>query len=454
MSGTDTKNDEAVEGQVVSPADVVDEEAPAPEGDPIPTGDAPQQAVAPRQSDLTIRSANLNELSAAQQDALKAILNFKPNESPVALNNVTAFLHLCKSRGLDPFAREVYLIARGAKSNRTYTMQTGIDGYRKIAQRTGRWIGVVETTWTGQDDDEQSWRPVPDDDGDVVMRRVWYDQWPVEQRGYPGACRVTVAYYDDQMVERRTKVVADWGMYAPMTPVYVGRGDDRKIKRGPDGKPVMELGEFWRKGPAHMLAKVAEALAIRRTLAGAVSGMYTHEEMHRADYEERQRKAEAARSRVVEAAQSVVNRDTAPAKPEQAEAPPKGAPVDAEEVPDEEEPVVSPLMDDDEEPDVEDGPVADFDPLLAARVEAKAQAEVLGVDVREHLRRQVDAAGVSSAAELTVGDLAQVVWPARRTVVRVLVKAGREEVAKEYGAHVDSGEWIDPGNLPRITPGE
>ena len=48
---------------------------------------------------------------------------------------------------------------------------------------------------------------------------------------------------------------------------------------------------MWTKGGAHMLAKCAEALAIRMAFPSRTSGIYTHEEMHRADQIEADRLA-------------------------------------------------------------------------------------------------------------------------------------------------------------------
>ena len=81
-------------------------------------------------------------------------------------------------------------------------MQTGIDGYLILAARTGKFIGVKDRVWTGQDDDEKSWRLDPTTG---IMRRVWCDQWPAS-RGYPGAARVTVVHYDDKGAPHRDRV--------------------------------------------------------------------------------------------------------------------------------------------------------------------------------------------------------------------------------------------------------
>jgi hypothetical protein len=115
---------------------------------------------------------------------------------------------------------------------------------------------------------------------------------------------------------------------------------------------VMELGEMWAKGPAHMLAKCAEALVLRKVFPDEFAGTVTFEEMHRADMEERvraDREAAAARKEAFSRAKATKAGSTGPRPPEEAPeaatAPPaeetaaaaaEGEPVTVAEVIDEE----------------------------------------------------------------------------------------------------------------------
>jgi phage recombination protein Bet len=141
------------------------------------------------------------------------------------------FLHQCRKTGLDPLAKQIYFQKRKnwKTGEETITIITGIDGYRLIADRTGK--------YAGNDDPE-------------------YDD-PEKQ---PTWAKVTVY----KMVEGQRcafTATARWTQYFP--------GD--------------KLGFMWTKMPHLMLGKCAEALALRKAFPAELSGVYTAEEMHQAD---------------------------------------------------------------------------------------------------------------------------------------------------------------------------
>jgi hypothetical protein len=275
----------------------VEPEAPV---EPADAPDAPALAqvieLHTERGSLTLRP-DQKALDPEQHAALKAI-NIDTQADPQVIPHLRAFVHMCQVKGLDPWAREAYLIGRGQGANRKYTMQTGIDGYRKMAAATGRFIRVKEVLWTGQDDDDRTYRAVDDGKGGVIMRRVWYDQWPAS-RGYPGAAKVTIEHYDVAGNVVETDAVADWGMYAPFVDEWewdpAQRGK-KVYKYNEDGTKKQTLNDMWAKGYAHMLAKCAEALADRKAFPAVMSGVYTHEEMHHADQQERERLAAEQRA--------------------------------------------------------------------------------------------------------------------------------------------------------------
>ena len=76
---------------------------------------------------------------------LAALKQIGLGEAPKA--ELGAFLHLSQKTGLDPFARQIYMINRGGR----YTIQASIDGLRIVAQRSNEYAGQVGPFWCGVD---------------------------------------------------------------------------------------------------------------------------------------------------------------------------------------------------------------------------------------------------------------------------------------------------------------
>lgn len=161
------------------------------------------------------------------------------------------FFHQCTRTGLDPFAKQIYMIGRKAKENgqfiTKYTIQTGIDGYRLIARRAadraGHKYGIKETLWCG-------------DDG--VWRDVWLAITP------PAAAKVTVERDGDTFT-----AVAVYNEYVQLAKDY------NTQQMGPN--------TMWKKMAANQLSKCAEAAALRKAFPQDLSGVYVDAEMHQAD---------------------------------------------------------------------------------------------------------------------------------------------------------------------------
>jgi len=133
------------------------------------------------------------------------------------------FLYTAKRTGLDPLARQIYAVKRKGKM----TIQTGIDGYRLIADRTGK--------YAGNDD------PVYDDEDK------------------PQKASVTV-YKIVNGIRCPFTASARWDQYYP--------GEAQ--------------GFMWKKMPHLMLGKCAEGLALRKAFPAELSGIYTEDEMSQA----------------------------------------------------------------------------------------------------------------------------------------------------------------------------
>lgn len=156
------------------------------------------------------------------------------------------FAEVCKRTGLDPFMKQIYCIKRGSGddedgSGKKITIQAGIDGFRVVAERTGKYNGQSEPQWCGPDG-------------------VWRDVW-LDEEYPPNAARVAV-YRKDW--DRPAWGIAHFAEY---------------VQQDRYGKPA----RMWRKMPRGQLAKCAEALALRKAFPMELSNLYTPEEMAQAD---------------------------------------------------------------------------------------------------------------------------------------------------------------------------
>lgn len=142
-------------------------------------------------------------------------------------------MEIAKLRKLNPLLRQIHFVKRWNKAlgREVWSAQVSVDGLRAIAERTGK--------YDGQDDAEYE----RDDQGRIICARVrvYRKDWTRPAVG-----------------------TAYWSEYVQTTK---------------DDKPT----KFWADMPHVMIAKCAEAIAMRKAFPEDMSGLYTDEEMGQAE---------------------------------------------------------------------------------------------------------------------------------------------------------------------------
>jgi phage recombination protein Bet len=149
-------------------------------------------------------------------------------------DDISVFGHVCKHVNLDPFLKQIYPVIRDVKQKDgtkkpTMSIQTGIDGYRAIAERTGKYSPGKEPLFK-------------------------YDK---EGRLFSATAFVMKMTNDGKWHE-----VAATAILSEYRPAF--------------------QNDFWSTKPHIMISKCAEALALRKAFPAELSGVYTKEEMDQA----------------------------------------------------------------------------------------------------------------------------------------------------------------------------
>lgn len=217
------------------------------------TDTAPSSApTAPRanSTDITTLPANsdVNQWTPQQKQMIVAAglvftFGWGPREGevvPAPAAVVEKFLSLARVSGLNPLANQIYCIPRQKGPNDvTWSVQTGIDGFRVIAEEHGQYAGQDPFEW-------------------LTEAGQWVQVFiPSKHGAHPLAARATVYRHD---WPRPAVAVAEWGAY---------------VQTKKDGTPVA----MWQTQGAGQLAKCAEALALRKAFPKKMSGLYTTDEL-------------------------------------------------------------------------------------------------------------------------------------------------------------------------------
>lgn len=145
------------------------------------------------------------------------------------------FMATANRLGLDPFAKQMYAVKRWSNADKREVMMTmcSIDGFRTIAERTGSYAPGDKTTYTYDDKGNLA-------SATASVKKFVHGTWHT--------------IYEDAL----------WSEY-------------RQVKK--DGS----LSGLWATMPTVMLAKCAEARALRRAFPMQLSGVYVKEELDQAE---------------------------------------------------------------------------------------------------------------------------------------------------------------------------
>lgn len=146
------------------------------------------------------------------------------------------FAHTCKRTGLDPLLKQIYPVKRwnSAQGKEVMTIQTAIDGYRLIAERSGK--------YSPGRDAEYGY----DDNGNLKWARAFIKKMTPDGTWH------------------EISATAFWDEYVQTTK---------------QGTPT----QFWKSKAHLMLSKCAESLALRKAFPAELSGLRTDDEMKQAD---------------------------------------------------------------------------------------------------------------------------------------------------------------------------
>lgn len=165
------------------------------------------------------------------------------------------YIEVCKSQGLDPFAKEIHVQkrrdGRGKPQKYKLVIMVGIDGYRRRAADTGQLDGQTEPQWCGEDG---------------VWKDVWIPKTP------PSAARIGIL--------RKGCAQPFWGV--ALYREYVAMEPDEF-----DGDRVIrwKVASNWQRMPVGQLMKCAESLGLRKAFPRELGVLRTIEEMQASQHD-------------------------------------------------------------------------------------------------------------------------------------------------------------------------
>jgi phage recombination protein Bet len=154
------------------------------------------------------------------------------------------FLMACQKTQLDPFMRQIYAVKRwdNRLKRETMTIQTGIDGYRLIAERTEKYAPGPKPTFEY------------DVNGNLVAATAYVKKMTMDGTWHVVEAEAYLDEYCQTITDKTT-------------------GEKKAIG-------------MWSNMQRNQLAKCAESLALRKAFPAEMSGVYTKEEMKQADFQD------------------------------------------------------------------------------------------------------------------------------------------------------------------------
>gem|GEM_PF-507492 len=196
---------------------------------------------------------NTNQIQLLDEKEFNKHMNFSEDQIEILKNfickgltdsELKIFLMACVKTQLDPFMRQIYAVKRKQRKNdgsyeEMMTIQTGIDGYRLIAERTEQYAPGPEPSYSHAED------------GSLLSATSYVKKLTKDGTWHT----VSASAYLEEFIQTSF--------------------DKQTQKRKPSG--------LWATMPRTMLAKCAEAQALRKAFPAVMSGVYTKEEMDQAD---------------------------------------------------------------------------------------------------------------------------------------------------------------------------
>lgn len=172
------------------------------------------------------------------------IMGYDARGTARSIEDMVYFLNVAKRTGLDPLAKQLHPVFRwNSKAGKeVMSIQTGIDGFRLIAERSGKYGGQDDVQYHV----EQVFNPVTGEEKKQLVATV------------------TVYKINHKNGERM--------------PVSASARWDEYVQKY-NGKPM----GLWVSMPYNQLGKCAEALCLRKAFPQELSGIHTDEEMGQAD---------------------------------------------------------------------------------------------------------------------------------------------------------------------------